>query len=251
MNNNESKEIMQFTPPYFCSNTIKNYINNESSHVKRRSCGTVPPFGMACFDCWGCGRMCTWRKQTNRTYPDMQLSEIRDIVKRVIKPVYRCKPQTFKRMYQQGLRNLMYYHSSVSASLHPDYCTSCWNKEVIIYKAMDWFDECKKIKIAEDMQNQKDDELGRERKQLIAYNNNVFKIGSCRTDLAKELKLRNSDPHTDSEDIIKLLNHFTTKSSYDTAVLYGPDFCQVLSQICYNHHFKRYIFNNVNWSNVN
>jgi hypothetical protein len=54
----------------------------------------------------------------------------------------------------------------------------------------------------------------------------------------------------DNEYVIRLLKHFTEIGGYDSAILYGPDFCKELSQICYNHKHNHYIFKNVNWNKI-
>jgi len=54
----------------------------------------------------------------------------------------------------------------------------------------------------------------------------------------------------DNEYVITLLKHFTEISGYDSAILYGPDFCKELAQICYNHKNGAYIFENVDWNKI-
>lgn len=80
---------------------------------------------------------------------------------------------------------------------------------------------------------------------------NISNIGKNRDTLRDALhKYHDNTIGIDNEYVIKLLKHFTEISGYDSSILYGPDFCRELCQICYNHKHNHYIFENVDWNKI-
>ena len=82
---------------------------------------------------------------------------------------------------------------------------------------------------------------------------NISNIGKNRDSLRNMLHKYHDNTigmDKDNEYVIKLLKHFTEIGGYDSAILYGPDFCRELSQICYNHRNNHYIFENVDWKKI-
>ena len=83
--------------------------------------------------------------------------------------------------------------------------------------------------------------------------NNISNSGKNRETLRNMLHaIRSGNAPTDNfpEYVIQLIKHFTEISGYDSAILYGPNFCKELAQICYNHATRAYIFENVDWNNI-